>query len=116
MKIKKLLLVSVLGSAMLFSSLIAVEAASSSITFTSTSAMFEFDNRPYSNNMKIDCYYRYRNAHGDTRYKTDTAVKNPGVYVNTVLNTGNPDWRSSYAEMTSYINGQSYGTISKSYN
>lgn len=113
MKRKKVLTLLLMG--MIFASGITfVKAYSPYISFTSTSAYFELENRPNNNDLKIDCYYRYKNVHGSKRYKNKT-TSHYGVIVNNYLYTDNADWGSDYAEMTSFINGKSYGTISKYY-
>ena len=114
MKLRKMLTALGISSVCFVSAITVINAYETSISFTPTSATFEFDNRPYANDMKIDCYYRFKNGTGKTAYTTDTNA-HYGVYINDILYSKNSDWGSDYAEMTYFINGQSFGTTSRKY-
>lgn len=85
------------------------------ITFTPTSVSFTYDNRPNLANLRIDCYYSYKNAHGTERYDTFSKSKNSAVLIEHEMFVDDPDFKSYYAQMTMYENGRNIGDMDKRY-
>ena len=119
-KLKKLTTSLVLGGIIAISGFTSVSAAErlvdmTDISFTPTSVSFTYDNRPNLANLRIDCYYSYKNIHGTERYDTDSVSKNNAVLIENKMTVNNMDYKSDYAQMTMYENGRNVGTMSKNY-